>query len=173
MVLFQLDSRRSGTPSRFDAAFYRAHDPLAYISPDSQSVKSQRTYTSGQPNFAAAAGSFAQGSFAQNGQRVNGTKRAGFSGYASSVISQDIGASSIDTNSVVGASAAPSERSVANITYSQSDRVRRRLSQSSAAGVSDLDSHLSTLDYKSQGDGVDLDDMHSQYSQSQSGLTDF
>jgi len=164
------NSRPSGTPSRFDAAFYRSHDPLAYISPDAQSVKSQGPYSSGLSNFTAAAGSF-HGSFTQNGQRTNGTKRAGFGGYASSVISQDIGASSIDTNSVTGASTAPSERSVANITYSQSDRLRRRLSQSSA-GVSDHGSHFA-LDYKSQADSIDLDDMRTQCNQSQSGCTEF
>jgi regulator of nonsense transcripts 1 len=165
------DSRPSGTPSRFDAAFYRSHDPLAYISPDAQSAKSQGPYSSGLSNFTAAAGSF-HGSFTQNGQRTSGNKRAGFGGYASSVISQDIGASSIDTNSVTGASTAPSERSVANITYSQSDRLRRRLSQSSA-GVSDHGSHLAALDYKSQADSIDLDDMRTQYNQSQSGCTEY
>jgi regulator of nonsense transcripts 1 len=172
-ALPQADSRRSGTPSRFDAAFYRAHDPLAYISPDPQSVKSQGTYSSGLPDFAAASGSFAHGSFNQNGQRTNGTKRAGFSGYASSVISQDLGASSIDTNSIIGASTAPSERSATNIAYSQSDRQRRRLSQSSFAAVSDLGSHLSASDYKSQEDGGDLDELRTQLAQSQLGCTEF
>lgn len=141
---------------------------MAYIPSDVQSVKSQATYSSGLPNFTAAAGPFAQ-----NGQRPNGSKRAGFgAGYASSVISQDPGNNGIDTASLrTGTtSAAPS---VANIAYSQSDRLRRRLSQSSLAGVSDLGSNLSALDYKSQDEAVDLDDLRSQYSHSQSGFTEF
>lgn len=120
------------------------------------------------PSFSASAGPFAQ-----NGQRLNGTKRAGFGGYASSVVSQDIGANTIDTSSVLGGSVAPSERGAASIAYSQSDRLRRRLSQSSLAGVSDLGSNLSALDYKTQDETVDLDDVRSQYSQSQSGFTEF
>lgn len=141
---------------------------MAYIPSDVQSVKSQATYSSGLPSFAAAAGPFAQ-----NGQRANSSKRPGFaSGYASSVISQDPGHSAIDTASLrTGTtSTAPS---VANIAYSQSDRLRRRLSQSSLAGVSDLGSNLSALDYKSQDEAIDLDDLRSQYSQSQSGFTEF
>lgn len=104
---------------------------------------------------------------------MNGSKRTGFGGYASSIISQDLGASSISAGSVVGGSTAASERSVANIAYSQSDRLRRRLSQSSLAGVSDLGSNLSALDYKTQDEAIDLDDIRSQYSQSQSSFTEF
>lgn len=164
-------ARRSGTPSRFDPSFYRTHDPLGYIPSDAQSVKSQATYASGLPAFTAASGPFSQGL-----QRANGAKRSQYGGsYASSVISQDVGSSSIvDTASVVGSiMGAPSERSAASIAYSQSDRLRRRLSFSSLGGASDLGSSLSALDYKSQDDAADLDDMRSQYSHSQSGFTEF
>ncbi|KAF8301116.1 hypothetical protein DL93DRAFT_543740 [Clavulina sp. PMI_390] len=167
-----IDSRRSGTPSRFDPSFYRTHDPLAYI-PDGQPTKGghQPGFSSGLP-FSTTGGPFAH----QNGSgRPNGgaPKRPGFGGYASSVISQDIGGSSaLDTNSVVGTT--PSERGgPASLAYSQSDRLRRRLSQSSFAGISDIGSNLSALDYKTQDEAADLDDMRSQYSQSQSGFTEF
>jgi regulator of nonsense transcripts 1 len=156
------NTRRSGTPSRFDPSFYRTHDPLSYIPSDAQSIKSQAPYASGMPIFTAAGGPYSQS---------NGAKRSTYSAYASSVISQDVGPSNLtDTASVVG-STAPSERS-ANIAYSQSDRLRRRLSFSSMGGTSDMGS-LSTFDYKSQDDSGDLDDMRSQYSHSQSGITDF
>ena len=166
-------ARRSGTPSRFDPSFYRTHDPLGYIPPDAQSVKSQATYASGVPAFTAASGPFSQGI-----QRTNGAKRSqyGGAGYASSVISQDPGVgSTIETSSVAGSSVAPSDGPDAtnSIAYSQSDRLRRRLSFSSLGGGSDLGSSLSALDYKSQDDAADLDDMRSQYSHSQSGFTEF
>ncbi|KDQ07256.1 hypothetical protein BOTBODRAFT_613657 [Botryobasidium botryosum FD-172 SS1] len=160
-------NRRSGTPSRFDPMFYRTHDTLGYIPSDMQSVHSQAEYTAGLPMFTGAAGPFGQGF--QRG--INGAKRSVYGGYASSVISQDVGASGInDAASVVG-SVAPSERA-SNIAFSQSDRLRRRLSLSSMGGTSDLGS-FSTFDYKSQDDAADLDDMRSQYSHSQSGFTEF
>ncbi|KAH8117014.1 hypothetical protein DFH11DRAFT_1143982 [Phellopilus nigrolimitatus] len=160
-------SSRSGTPSRFDASFYRTHDPSGYIPSDVQSLRSQATYSSGLPMFAATSGPFGQGI-----QRsANGAKRSTYGGYASSIISQDVGPGSIaDTGSVVGG-AAPSERA-SSIAYSQSDRLRRRGSLSSVAGVSDMGS-FSQFDYKSQDDAADLDDMKSQYTGTQSGVTVF
>ena len=50
--------------------------------------------------------------------------------------------------------------------------LRRRTSFSSMAGTSDMGS-LSQYDYKSQDDGTDLDDMKSQYTGTQSGVTVF
>ncbi|KAF8808975.1 hypothetical protein BYT27DRAFT_6529929 [Phlegmacium glaucopus] len=75
----------------------------------------------------------------------------------SSIVSQDAGPSVTDNGSVVGGSG-PS------LTYSQSDRLRRRTSFGSASVTrqSDLGS-LSQYDYKSQDDAGDLDDMKSQY----------
>lgn len=153
-----VDTRRSGTPNRFDPSFYRTHDPLAYIPTDAQSMKSQATYSSGLPTFTHPTSY-------TNGHRANGVpKRAPLGGgYASSIISQDIGAGTTDAGSVVGGGTAST-----HLSYSQADRLRRRLSQSSFAGASDLGSALSGVDYKSQEGGVD-EDLRSQYGQSNSG----
>jgi regulator of nonsense transcripts 1 len=128
----------SGTPSRFDASFYRTHDALAYIPSDVQSLRSQATYSSGLPLFSAAAPC---------------AKR---SSYASSIVSQD---------------APPAERErERGVGYAQADRLRRRPSFGSASEVGSLSS---SFDYKSQDDGVDMDDMKSQYAATQSGVTTF
>lgn len=140
---------RSGTPSRFDASFYRGHDALGYIPSDVQSLRSQATYASGLPMFTAA------GPFARTG----GGKRVPTS-YASSIISQDAGPST-DASSVVGGSSV-------HLGYSQSDRLRRRGSFGSASEAESL----STYDY-SQDDSNDLDDVKSQYAGTQSGVTVF
>ena len=157
------NGRRSGTPSRFDASFYRTHDALGYIPSDVQSLRSQATYSSGLPVFAAS------GPFGPGMQRPNGGKR-GYGSYASSIISQDAGANGNDTASVIG-SAVGTDRA-SSVAYSQSDRLRRRTSFSSMAGTSDMGS-LSQYDYKSQDDGADLDDVKSQYTGTQSGVTVF
>ncbi|KIO18694.1 hypothetical protein M407DRAFT_246419 [Tulasnella calospora MUT 4182] len=153
---------RSGTPSRFDSSFFRTHDPTNYIPTD---LQSQATYSSGIPAFAASGAPYAQVP-----RGTAGTKRGGFGGYASSVISQDVGSGTInDTSSVIGSSIASSRD---NISYTQSDRLRRRLSQGSLAASSELGSFAAS-DYKSQDEALDLDDVRSQYSQSQSGVTEF
>ncbi|KAF4615480.1 hypothetical protein D9613_002594 [Agrocybe pediades] len=154
---------RSGTPSRFDASFYRTHDALGYIPSDVQSLRSQATYSSGLPMFNAP-GPFGPGPIPRG---PNGAKRSTYS-YASSIVSQDVGPSVTDSNSVVGGG------SNVNIAYSQSDRLRRRPSfgSTSVAGQSDLGS-LSHYDYKSQDDAADLDDMKSQYAGTQNGVTVF
>ena len=157
--------RRSGTPSRFDASFYRTHDALGYIPSDVQSLRSQATYSSGLPMFAAT------GPFGPGNQRQNGAKRSTYGSYASSIISQDAGPAGTDAASVVGSMVGASDRPGA-VAYSQSDRLQRRSSFSSTAGTSDLGS-LSQYDYKSQDDGTDLDDMKSQYTGTQSGVTVF
>ncbi|KAH9843125.1 P-loop containing nucleoside triphosphate hydrolase protein [Rhodofomes roseus] len=160
------DGRRSGTPSRFDASFYRTHDALGYIPSDVQSLRSQATYSSGLPMFAAS------GPFGPGLQRPNGAKRSTYGSYASSIISQDVGTGGTDTASVIGSAIGPSDRSASSMAYSQSDRLRRRSSFSSTTGASDMGS-LSQYDYKSQDDGTDLDDMKSQYTGTQSGVTVF
>lgn len=104
-------------------------------------------------------------------QRPNGAKRGTYGSYASSIISQDVGTGGTDTASVIGSAIGP-DRSASSIAYSQSDRLRRRSSFSSTAGASDMGS-LSQYDYKSQDDGTDLDDMKSQYTGTQSGVTVF
>ncbi|KAH9917450.1 AAA domain-containing protein [Fomitopsis serialis] len=160
------DGRRSGTPSRFDASFYRTHDALGYIPSDVQSLRSQATYSSGLPMFAAS------GAFGPGVQRPNGAKRSTYGSYASSIISQDVGTGGTDTASVIGSAIGPSDRSASSMAYSQSDRLRRRSSFSSTTGASDMGS-LSQYDYKSQDDGTDMDDMKSQYTGTQSGVTVF
>ncbi|EKM82374.1 hypothetical protein AGABI1DRAFT_111018 [Agaricus bisporus var. burnettii JB137-S8] len=157
-------SRRSGTPSRFDASFYRTHDALSYIPSDVQSLRSQATYSSGLPVFGAP------GPFGPGMPRVPGVGKRSTYSYASSIVSQDAGPSVTDNSSVVGGD----RGSNVNIAYSQSDRLRRRSSFGSASvtGQSDLGS-LSQFDYKSQDDGNDMDDMKSQYAGTQSGVTVF
>lgn len=157
---------RSGTPSRFDASFYRTHDALGYIPSDVQSLRSQATYSSGLPAMFNTSGPFGPGPI----PRGPNAKRSTYS-YASSIVSQDAGQSTTNTDSgsVIGIGG-----SGASVAYSQSDRLRRRSSfgSSSVAGQSDLGS-LSGYDYKSQDDAADLDDMKSQYAGTQSGVTVF
>jgi regulator of nonsense transcripts 1 len=111
-----------------------------------------------------AAAPFGPGPIPRSG--ANGGKRA-YGSYASSIISQDAAGSTTDGNSVVSAAS--------SIAYSQSDRLRRRtsFSGSSVAGASDMGSLSSAYDYKSQDDAADLDDVKSQYTGTQSGLTVF
>ncbi|KAI0053930.1 P-loop containing nucleoside triphosphate hydrolase protein [Auriscalpium vulgare] len=142
----------SGTPSRFDASFYRTHDPLNYIPSDVQSLRSQATYSSGLPVFSAS------GPFGASVPRGAGAKRSTYS-YASSIISQD---GPVDSgSSIIGG---PSDR----VAYSHSDRLRRRPSFGSEVG-----SLSSGFDYKSQDEAADMDDMKSQYAATQSGVTAF
>ena len=149
----------SGTPSRFDASFYRTHDPLNYIPSDVQSLRSQATYASGLPVFTAS------GPFNAGGV----SKRSAYGGsYAPSIVSQG-GAG--DSGSVIGVGGGGvSER----VGYAQSDRLRRRGSFGSVAGASEVGSLLSSgFDYKSQDEAADMDDMKSQYAATQSGVTAF
>ncbi len=117
--------RRSGTPSRFDASFYRTHDTLGYIPSDVQSLRSQATYSSGMPSFGFGMGM-------GMGKRTTS--------YASSIISQE-----------------PSSSGGGGLAFSQSDRL----------------SQYDELDYKSQDDAGEFDDVKSQYAGTQSGVTVF
>jgi regulator of nonsense transcripts 1 len=172
------NSGPSGTPSRFDSTFYRTHDAMGYIPSDAQSIRSQAPYSSGLPMFGTA-GPYA----GANGARVGG-KRGTYAGYASSIISQDVGGHGsgsvyggpADTASVIGSSIggpAPSERA-SSIAYSQSDRLhraRRGSVSSSWAGTNSELGSVSGYDYKSTDDDAD-DDVKSQYTaQSQAGVT--
>jgi regulator of nonsense transcripts 1 len=165
VLMNHLIARRSGTPSRFDASFYRTHDALGYIPSDVQSLRSQATYSSGLPMFAAS------GPFGSGMQRGPTAKRSTYGSYASSIISQEEPGGT-DSSSVVGSAVDPSDHRAGSMTYSQSDRLRRRSSFSSVAGASDM-SGLSQYDYKGQDDAQDLDDMKSQYAGTQSGVTVF
>jgi regulator of nonsense transcripts 1 len=84
----------SGTPSCFDASFYRTHDPLNYIPSGVQSLRLQATYSSSLPSFNS------NGPFNAGGV----SKRSGYGPYAPSIMSQG-GAG--DRGSVIGD---PSER---------------------------------------------------------------
>jgi regulator of nonsense transcripts 1 len=126
-----------------DVPFYR-HDHVSYISSDAQSIASlgtQAPYPSAHlPPFASASSSVSGSS------RLNGSGAAGGApSYASSIMSQDV-----DNESTAGSLMAPP-----SITYSQSDRLRRRLSLSSTGGSSDL---ASLAGYKSQASTADRDD---------------
>lgn len=105
-------------------------------------------------------------------QRPNGAKRSTYGSYASSIISQDAGPAGTDSASVIGSAVGTSDRPISSMAYSQSDRLRRRSSFSSTTGASDLGS-MSQYDYKSQDDAIDFDDMKSQYTGTQSGVTVF
>lgn len=141
---------------------------MGYIPSDAQSLRSQATYSSGLPSFAAS------GSFGPGGPRGGGGgKRGTFGSYASSIISQDAGPASsyAETASVAGSAVAPGTRAG---SFAQSDRLRRRGSVSSWAGTSELGS-ASAYDYKSTDDAGEFDDVKSQYTsaQSQAGVTVF
>lgn len=141
---------RSGTPSRFDASFYRSHDALGYIPSDVASVRSQATYSSGLPLFTAT------GAFPSSAASSRGGPRT--RSYASSIISQQDAPSTVldDMSSIAG-----------SMSYNQSDRVHRRRP---SFGSSIAGSTGGEFDYKSQvglGDDVGndlLDDVKSQFS---------
>ncbi|WVO17314.1 hypothetical protein L204_105006 [Cryptococcus depauperatus] len=63
---------QSAAAGRFDPAYYRTHNPISYVPPDAQSVVSQAMTNSGFPLFAGGLGG----------------KGKSYTGYASSVISQ-------------------------------------------------------------------------------------
>ncbi|SPO20803.1 probable NAM7 - nonsense-mediated mRNA decay protein, ATP-dependent RNA helicase [Ustilago trichophora] len=128
-----------------DLNFFRTHDPMSYIPSDAQSVTSLGTQAT-YPSAHLSVGS------------MHGP-------YASSIVSQDV-----DTESLAGSTAAS-----ASITYSQSDRLHRRMSLSSMGGASDL---TSLDNYKGEGGfggGGQDDDAASTFSAaiSQSSFTTF
>ena len=127
-----------------ELGFFRTHDPMSYIPSDAQSVTSLGT----------------QATYPSAHLSVGGMHGP----YASSIVSQDV-----DTESLAGSTAPP-----ASITYSQSDRLHRRLSLSSMGGASDL---TSLDNYKGDGGFVSGhdDDAASTFSAaiSQSSFTTF
>lgn len=124
--------------------FFRTHDAMSYIPSDAQSVTSLGT----------------QATYPSAHLSVSGLHGA----YASSIVSQDV-----DTESLAGSTAPP-----VSITYSQSDRLHRRLSLSSMSGASDA---TSIDNYKGDGSyvGAHDDDAGSTFSAaiSQSSFTTF
>lgn len=71
---------QSSATSRFDPAYYRTHNPLSFIPPDAQSVVSQALTSSAFPLFGG-------GGVGGGGVGVGGKNKT-YTGYASSVISQ-------------------------------------------------------------------------------------
>ncbi|KAI9637077.1 putative ATP dependent helicase [Dioszegia hungarica] len=144
---------------RFDPSYYRTHDPTAYVPGDAQSVVSQ------------AISSFPLGSAIPNG------KNKTYTGYASSIISQQpIGMSGSDAVSQAG-SILPGSR----VTYNQFDRLpggavpnagmsgvgRRRLSVGSMAQSDAPTASMYAYGYKTG------DDETSSIAPSQAGMTEF
>lgn len=78
---------QSSATSRFDPAYYRTHNPLSFIPPDAQSVVSQALTSSAFPLFG---GGGVGGGVGGGGVGVGGVggKNKTYTGYASSVISQ-------------------------------------------------------------------------------------
>lgn len=149
--------------SRFDASFYRTHDPVGYIQPDAQSVVSQ--FFAGGPGASSRNGPFMPPHLVA-GRRGAGNGTNGISGtyssYATSLISQG-------PASVAG-SAAPS------ITSTQFGRLHPggqgngvRTGGTTDGGyrgmMSDTASEYSS--YKAD------DDAMTTYTQSQAGVTEY
>lgn len=137
--------------NRFDPAYYRTHDPISFVAPDTQSVVSQ-AITNNMPILPGT--TFTRG-------------RPAYSAYAGSISSQ----MPIDTNSQAD------NRST--IGYSQFDRLnghaddmpklRRRLSGGSLAPSDAPTASMYRYDYKA---GDDMSDTQS-IATTQAGVTDF
>jgi regulator of nonsense transcripts 1 len=143
-------------PSRYDAAYYRTHDPVGYIPSDAQSVVSQ-AYSSTLPMFTPGA-PFLPPHLGGTGKR-GGT----YSTYAQSYVSQQALSQSGDTASMVGG-IAPSERG--SIMSTQWDRLKRRTSAGSLT-ASDAP------DYKTMNDDASTSYAPTTYAQSQAGYTEY
>ncbi|OXG12313.1 ATP-dependent helicase [Cryptococcus neoformans Tu401-1] len=77
---------QSAAASRFDPAYYRTHNPLSFIPPDAQSVVSQAMTSSAFPLFGSVGG--VSGGGGGGGVGGHGGKNKTYTGYASSVVSQ-------------------------------------------------------------------------------------
>lgn len=140
-------------PSRFDPAYYRTHDTISFVPPDAQSVVSQ-AITNNLPIFGGAP--FGQGK-----------NKMSYSGYASSVVSQQpaesetsqqprhIGFSQYDRLNVNSSDALPA-------------KPRRRLSAGSLAPSDAPTASMYAFGYKAGHH----DDAQS-IAPSQAGVTDF
>ncbi|OWZ55807.1 ATP-dependent helicase [Cryptococcus neoformans 125.91] len=78
---------QSAAASRFDPAYYRTHNPLSFIPPDAQSVVSQAMTSSAFPLFGSVGGVSGVGG-GVGGVGGHGGKNKTYTGYASSVVSQ-------------------------------------------------------------------------------------
>ncbi|OWT41219.1 ATP-dependent helicase [Cryptococcus neoformans Bt1] len=77
---------QSAAASRFDPAYYRTHNSLSFIPPDAQSVVSQAMTSSAFPLFGNVGG--VSGGGGVGGVGGHGGKNKTYTGYASSVVSQ-------------------------------------------------------------------------------------
>jgi len=139
-------------PSRFDPAYYRTHDTISFVPPDAQSVVSQAV-TNNLPIFGG-------------GAPFGGKNKMSYSGYASSVISQQPAESEMSNQP-------------RNIGFSQYDRLnatadavpakpRRRLSGGSLAPSDAPTASMYAFGYK-----AGYDDDAQSIAPSQAGVTDF
>lgn len=110
-------------PSRFDAAYYRTHDTIAFVPPDAQSVVSQAVTQS----FPLSAMGFPGGA----------GKKMSYTGYASSVISQQP-ADMTGDGLHPGHALAPMSSRASSIAYSQYDRLPAGPSMGLGAGLGAL-----------------------------------
>lgn len=137
-------------PSRYDAAYYRTHDPLGYIAP---SVASQ-AYSNALPMLTPGAPFLPP--------HLGGGKRGTYSSmYAPSYASQQAPSQSGDTASIAGGMAPSS------IGPNQWDRLKRRTSAGSVTAASDA------FDYKTMQDDASTTYAPTGYAQSQAGYTDY
>ncbi|KAJ9091289.1 hypothetical protein QFC21_007278 [Naganishia friedmannii] len=171
------------TASRFDASFYRTHDPVGYIQPDAQSVVSQFF---GGGNSALSRNGQANPFMPPHltaGRRGVGNGNNGMSGpyssYATSLISQQPD----DASSVAG-SIAP-HGTTSNISYTQFDRLQHPRGQAGGGRVpgsgdsaytsnglrSVVGSSVSGSEYSDYK--TDDDDAMTTYTQSQAGVTEY
>lgn len=105
MILIPANRTPAQAPSRFDAAYYRTHDTITFVPPDAQSVVSQ-----------AMTQSFPLSGMAFPG----GGKKMTYTGYASSVISQQ----PAEADGLhPGHALAPMSSRASSIAYSQYDRL--------------------------------------------------
>lgn len=100
-------TRGGPAPSRFDPAYYRTHDAISYVPADAQSVVSQALTQS----FPLAAHPYPGA----------GPGRKTYTGYASSVISQQPGDAPDPLGT--GHALAPMSSRASSIAYSQFDRL--------------------------------------------------
>lgn len=112
-VLPQLttDARGGPAPSRFDPAYYRTHDAISYVPADAQSVVSQ-----------ALTQSFPLAAHPYPGAGPGGRKST-YTGYASSVISQQPADGGAADPLGTGHALAPMSSRASSIAYSQFDRL--------------------------------------------------
>ncbi|GHJ90272.1 hypothetical protein NliqN6_6674 [Naganishia liquefaciens] len=162
--------------SRFDASFYRTHDPVGYIQPDAQSVVSQffGGGTGGMPRNSQANPFLPPHLVAGRRGTANGANGmpGPYSSYTQSIISQQ----QHDTASVAGSTVSSQ---MPRLSRTQFDRYRQsdEGNGTRAAGTTDggygrsvMGSSVSESDYSYKGGD---EDASSTYTTSQAGVTEY